>query len=281
MSIMDILNIIKIIVGSFFLKLYKFSNLLFMYSFKHVSFDNYKKKLFETEHKDIELETIEKSNDEKSGYSCVSFNIHNGFDLFNNYKIKEIITCLHKLDADIICLQEVFDKVQFDYIKKHLKYDYSFFIGELCILSKYNFDNVQTNYFDTLGIYDNNNCIISTININDTKLHIINVHLLNDITFYKQDREIKEIMNYVNWQIDRFKDKIMIIGDFNYCKHFKEIYSNQFSKLKPEKSNRSYPSIYPLLNLDKVYYRNLKLTKVEFKDIYYSDHKPLYTEFTL
>ena len=101
---------------------------------------------------------------------------------------------------------------------------------------------------------------------------------MNDITFYKQKREIKEIMKYINSKLDKFKDKILIVGDFNYTKEFTDIYTNQFSYVNYVKS---FPSIYPILSLDKVYFRNIKLNKNEIQDIYYSDHKPLYVEFTL
>ena len=273
----SIFNIIKIIVGSFFLFIYEWSNPCFIYnSIKYISLENYKNKLFERNHVKIQLK--DKESIDKDHYSCVSFNIHNGFNFFNNYKIKEIIRYLHNLDADFICLQEVFDKEQFNYINECLGYTDRCYAGDLCIFSKYKIQKNVNTYYDNLGVYNHNNFLVSTIKIKDTVLYIINAHLMNDITFYKQKREIKEIMKYINSKLDKFKDKILIVGDFNYTKEFTDIYTNQFSYVNYVKS---FPSIYPILSLDKVYFRNIKLNKNEIQDIYYSDHKPLYVEFTL
>lgn len=153
----------------------------------------------------------------------ITWNLHNGYDFWNNYTFLDQMEWLNKQNADIICLQEVpnhmgiyvknipvhYIKAQ-DILSKSLKMHYIIdHISNTMILSKYHvkkinkinqFLNCYTygNHMNTYSIkinienkYKRKNKDIekykdSNINKNIKELIINNIHLTNDITFYEQ-----------------------------------------------------------------------------------------------
>ena len=65
------------------------------------------------------------------------------------------------------------------------------------------------------------------------------------------------------------------VDSFDYCKIFKKI---DYNKCVFE---NSFPSIYPFMDLDKLFYKNINVKSNRVVNFTNSDHLPIYCEFDL
>jgi endonuclease/exonuclease/phosphatase family metal-dependent hydrolase len=203
---------------------------------------------------------------------------------------KKIINILHKIDSDIIFLQEV------DYkLYKLLKIEFQdYYFGKLekkcwaecstqtfnLIMSKYKIKLIK--YFK-LNEFNNYQGIFR-VNINKQNIYLVNVHLY-DKNKKVRNMEIKKIFRILN--ILNITDKIIIGGDFNsnITNNQDLFYKNNFKIIGYPKNKFTYQLNNEYLAIDyfivnvinniknikvKIYKPNIPLLKY-----YGSDHLPI------
>lgn len=185
------------------------------------------------------------------------------------------------LKIDICVFQEVCATRkcnQIEIFKKYLGYDYSLYSinnslfdykkGNL-ILSKYPILDKKEYKFTKYYLRPNNTGISIKINYDNKDIWITNVHLSCDITGYQQNQQINELLSKID-----LNERNIICGDFNSLlnyKGLKKIRNNFINGI----IDKTYPSIYPLYQLDYVLYNNMENLKIERLNSILSDHRPI------
>lgn len=240
----------------------------------------------------------------------LSYNIHKGFSLANwRFTLHEIRNAIRETGADICFLQEVVgfhqlhskkfstwpSEAQFEFLADTVWDHFSYGKNAVfpsrhhgnAILSKFpilHTDNtdISTNKFERRGLL---HCILE-IPGQDKKIHLYNTHLnLLDGSRQKQ----------LGWIMDKMKsvvqhqESIILAGDFNDWTgkltipltknlHLKECFHG-----KNGSHAKTFPSVFPLVSLDRVYFRNLHVSAQAVLDEPHwrqlSDHLPLFVEF--
>ena len=224
---------------------------------------------------------INKKLDNKNGnYRILSYNINYGHYLGHQH-IDSIINKIRLKNIDIICLQEVPDKKTHDYIKKYSDYKYSIFHNGLSLFTNLEIDNIDImNYSGhNFYIYPNTGLVLCKLIIDSEELYIINTHLTSDLSGLKQHDELTELVKYI--ETKEIKSRCIVIGDFNYLDRFD--YCKIFKKINYNKCvfENSFPSIYPFMDLDKLFYKNINVKSNRVVNFNNSDHLPIYCEFDL
>lgn len=241
----------------------------------------------------------------------LSFNIHKGFSLGNfNFVLNQIRDAIRFVHADIVFLQEVIGyhveyqrKVkdwpsasQFEFLADtvwtHYAYGknsvYTFGHHGNAILSKYPIlewenINVSTNRFESRGIL---HAIVEFPEI--SRLHLLCLHF--DLFETGRQKQLEHLASRIREHIPD-GDAVIVAGDFNdWRRNASGILSDKleltevFKFLKGSYA-RTFPSWYPVLHLDRIYFRGLRVEKAEIhRDGIWSslsDHVALSAEFDL
>lgn len=237
----------------------------------------------------------------------ISYNIHKGFNFSNaQFILRELKEMLKEREADILFLQEVIGKNekheknlrawpsegQFEYLADTVWRHYSYGRNAVkeghhhgnAILSKYpilfyeNID-ISTNRFEQRGLL---HCLIE---VKGRKIDLFNVHL--NLTGRGRKAQFPFIRR--RGLSHRMGDALIFAGDFNdwagaMAKDIeKELFVGEAFKVLTGRYARSYPSFFPLLSLDRVFYQNLKVTASRVLKTGHwrklSDHLPLEVDF--
>ena len=120
------------------------------------------------------------------------------------------------------------------------------------------------------------------------EIHVLNAHL--GLLQFERELQVARLCNYVN-QVATPKAPLLIAGDFNDWRkkvtqdlseklHMDEVFLNQEAKYA-----RTFPSRFPLLNLDRIYFRKLELKSATILKgkpwTRLSDHLPIMADFRL
>lgn len=133
------------------------------------------------------------------------WNSHEGMPKREEYLIKEI----RKVDADVICLQEVRDKKQAEYITEQMGYGYMFFDSYdneaegLCVMSHLPFAET----FSWMKV----NALAVSVNDNGKRIGIVNLHL----PWESERKRECQIVNIVEQMSTMKTDYMLLTGDFN------------------------------------------------------------------
>jgi len=242
----------------------------------------------------------------------LSYNIHKGFSpLGRRLTIERIKQLIQSLDADIVMLQEVVgdhkherykitpqdnSNIQFEFLADQIWPNYAYGKNAPypqghhgnCILSKYPIKswrniNISTNKLEQRGLLH----AVIEWPANQQPLHLLCTHL----NLFEKSRtfQISKIIDYVNGA-DLKAHPLILCGDFNDWRQSisRQLKKNcdieeSFFKLNGKHAT-TFPSICPVLKLDRIYYRGLipihATWQHQFKSIS-SDHIPLYSEFSL
>ena len=104
----------------------------------------------------------------------------------------------------------------------------------------------------------------------------MNTHLSADITGYKQYNELLELNTFLE---DKMNKPVIITGDFNIKDNIDNIDKiNNFSTVKLP---YTYPSYFPCLQLDRIFYKKIQILNKNIIKTYNSDHFPILCEFML
>jgi endonuclease/exonuclease/phosphatase family metal-dependent hydrolase len=240
----------------------------------------------------------------------LSYNIHKGFTIGNtDFILQQIRNAMREVNADVLFLQEVLGDhndsrcripdwetaIQFEYLADttwpHFAYGKNAIYSEghhgNAILSKFpiiEWTNrlISTNRFEQRGL------LKARVMIPQLEREIIlaNTHL--DLTQGGRDQQARMIID------DMKKDAEtpwVLLGDFNDWnkKVAKKIESElgviEAFKTMHGKYPPTFPSILPVLSLDRVFLNKMKVTQaVTLKDGHWkklSDHLPLYVEIEI
>lgn len=232
----------------------------------------------------------------------ISYNIHKGFSALNRHfileKIRETINLVH---PDFVCLQEVLGhpknifQSQFEYIADqswpHHAYGKNTAYPEghhgNAILSKFPItswgnQDVSINKVETRGLLHT----VIDLPGKNCSLYLFCVHL----GLLEKDRlkQIQIIATAIDFIVPP-NSPLIIAGDFNDWKKSASGFLRNKLKLKEafleleKKHPLTYPSWFPFLALDRIYYRNLECKSVNLlKNKIWSklsDHLPIEAEF--
>lgn len=221
----------------------------------------------------------------------LSYNIHKGYDWKNkNYFLKEVKEFIKYSKADVVCLQEVVGKnekykdiglidAQFEYLADELWPHYSYghnavydhgHHGNL-ILSKFpieSFENIDlsTNRFEKRGLLV---CKIILPELKKTPHNFFYV-ACSHLNLLHTGRLIqyKRIKNHIQ-MINKNDAPVVIAGDFNdwnqKCAHVfeQELEMKDVHKATHGFFAKTFPAAYPMLCLDRIYVKNLKINDVQ------------------
>ncbi len=242
----------------------------------------------------------------------LTMNIHKGFSNFNlAFTLHQLKAALQSTNADILFLQEVVgenlhlqkkiaswpSQSQSEFLADS-KWTYQVYGKNMvrhhrhhgnAILSRYEIllhENIpiSTYRLEQRGLQ---HCSISIPNLSKP-LHLLNVHL--DLTHFSRKKQISQIIHRISDRVPQ-DSPLILAGDFN----------DWGQKLSPSLKNflnleesfhaihgyhaKSFPSFFPFLRLDRVYFRylNVVYSKVLNQKTWsiLSDHLPILSEFDI
>jgi endonuclease/exonuclease/phosphatase family metal-dependent hydrolase len=238
----------------------------------------------------------------------LTYNIHKGFSAGNlNYALKNIKKSIQTVHADLVFLQEVIghhdehvnhmndwpNSSQFEYLADqvwpHFAYGKNALYSEghhgNAILSKYPihfFENEDVSF----SKIERRGLLHAEIRHDHHTVHAFCIHL----GLFENDRnkQIKKLSHRIAKMVPP-EASIIIAGDFNDWRQSATNLMKSELSLKEaffEQSGKhanTFPSWFPCLSLDRVYYRNLKCVSTEvLKGELWkkqSDHLPIVVEF--
>jgi endonuclease/exonuclease/phosphatase family metal-dependent hydrolase len=251
-------------------------------------------------------------SDNKHQLRVCSYNIHKGFSAANiRPMLQNLRHAIRTIDADLVFLQEVVGKrlpasvgrsqqdkngvftyPQFEYLADDVWPHHAYGRNAIyqrghhgnAILSKNAFsewDNVDVSqwWFSQRGL------LFGRLNMG---VYLVCIHF--GLFARERQKQLHQLLQLLDEKVPADMP-LIIAGDFNDWQGklhqqmtdqfgFKEAYSERYGA--PAKT---FPARFPLLTMDRIYFRNLKLadTKV-LKGLQWrrlSDHQPLYAEFDL
>lgn len=248
----------------------------------------------------------------KTSLRVLSYNIHKGFCALNrHFTLHKIKKAIRETSADICFLQEVVGEhdslktrvtdwpteSQFEFLADTIWPHYSYGKNAVfperhhgnALLSKYPIVlnenlNISTNSFEQRGL------LHIRIEIPDRQMHLdlLNTHL--NLMHGSRLQQTEQIIQWTEKNIAQDKP-LILAGDFNdwsgsLTPHFKNRLSLSESFMVGRGQHaRTFPSQFPMMTLDRIYFRGLKVLSQEvlkgapWSDL--SDHLPLFVEFEL
>lgn len=240
----------------------------------------------------------------------LTYNIHKGFNIGNTrFVLAKIKESIRLLEPDFVFLQEV----QGQHNAHHLKVkDYPSegqfeFLADTAwphhtygknavypkghhgnaILSKYPI-KVWHNLDLTLHRLEQRGLLHAQVQIKDKTLHLLNTHI--NLFHSHRRRQVEMIRNYIKNEINQ-DDPIILAGDFNdwhkklHKTIIKDLEFNEVFSFLYQSNPKTFPSFFPLLPLDRIYYKNvLPSSATLLKEGPWhslSDHLALYAELSL
>ncbi len=238
----------------------------------------------------------------------LSYNIHKGFDRGNkNYFLDEIKKLIESSDADLVFLQEVVGKSekykkkglidgQFEFLADSIWKHYSYAQNSLydhghhgnLILSRYPIEswenvNITTNKLEKRGF------LVCKINIPHKKnnhIYVACAHL--DLLQRGRRIQYQTIKKKILSLGASEHEPMIVAGDFNdWNQKCTEVFEvdlgmKETHKIMHGKFAKTFPASFPVLTLDRIYIKNLKVIKSQiFKQKtkkHFSDHLPLFCE---
>lgn len=243
-------------------------------------------------------------------FKLLSYNIHKGFNSFNTKLVLEKIRdSIRSTDADLVCLQEVVGdnakfrsshkewpaESQFEFLADQVWPHHSYGKNAVytdghhgnAILSKYpllgveNLD-ISTNRWERRGL------LHAKLDLPEQELHVICTHL--DLLGFNRKKQLHKICNRIKTAIP-MDAALVIAGDFNDWDQAlgpvlkKNFQMNEAFKTMSGEYAVTFPSWWPVLKMDRIYFKNLQLhaahTLAEQTWSSLSDHLPLMAEFNL
>ena len=210
-----------------------------------------------------------------------------------------IAEVLKQIDADVIALQEVvgMDEAEREHNHVHAIADelgYDFRIGENrrhrgsaygnALLSRLPIV-ADRNHDLSFRMYEPRGCLQVTIaSSSNTSLQIYNVHL--GTSFFERRYQAHRLFDVIE---ENPSAPRIVLGDFNEWTRGRatHLLSNHLNSAEPDRiagRARSYPSVFPILHLDHIYYDSqLKLKRIAVHRsrlaLLASDHLPIVAEF--
>lgn len=227
--------------------------------------------------------------------TVLSYNIHKGFDfLSRKLVLTEIRALLRDTRADIVCLQEVLGAhqvhgAQMEFLADSVWTHYSYGKNAVyeeghhgnCILSKYPITETH-NHDLSQHRYERRGLLMAKIGVPEsgTTFSVLTTHL--NLLERHRTRQVPLILDAIKLH-GLEKGPLLLCGDFNDWRNSLRV--GEKLELSEVPAQSSFPSIYPCLPLDRVYYRDFGL--VEHKVLSsnalrkLSDHLPVLVKFRI
>lgn len=242
----------------------------------------------------------------------VTYNMHKGFSPGNQrFILHQIKSALHALNADVVFLQEIQgehriksaqyqnwpDESQFEFLADEIWPHHAYGKNAIykdghhgnAILSKFPFvkwENINVSFMKKAS----RSLLHGVIQLpqQTVPVHIICVHL--GLFSFERQRQLTKLVERIEDTVPH-NEPLIIAGDFNdwlgksekFLCH--ELGMTEIFKSDVEKYARTFPAWMPILPMDRIYYRGLKIQHRQcLRDkpwIGLSDHLPLLAEFTI
>jgi endonuclease/exonuclease/phosphatase family metal-dependent hydrolase len=239
----------------------------------------------------------------------LTYNIHKGFAAGNQkFILDQIKSSIRETHANLVCLQEVVgfheghakrvkdwpEMSQFEFLADQTWSHYAY--GKNAIYSEGHHGNAILSKYPIVS-WENEDASLSRIErrgflhaVIETpemgKIHLISLHL----NLFEKDRttQLKQLCARVQREVPA-GEPLLIAGDFNDWRQTAgsiiedELQVREAFFETRGAHARTFPSIFPVLNLDRIYYRGLECQMAEvkhggvFRSL--SDHLPLVAEF--
>lgn len=236
-----------------------------------------------------------------SQVKVLSYNIHKGFSFGNlKYILNEIKLKIVETGADIVFLQEVGEHKdlgsQFEYLADNMWPHYAYGRNAVyenghhgnAILSRFpiiSYENIDLTQYklEKRGLLHATIC-----DSRGTKVHLMTLHL--DLMNRNRVKQLQIVTDYIN-RVVPAGEIIILGGDFNdWTENASQMLKAQNQLFEAHrhlhlKYARTFPSVFPVLPLDRIYFRNLEplhsevLKTSAWKNL--SDHLALLSEFKL
>ncbi|MEZ0392056.1 MAG: endonuclease/exonuclease/phosphatase family protein [Pseudobdellovibrionaceae bacterium] len=242
----------------------------------------------------------------------LSYNIHKGFNLTGfKFTLHAIRHALRETGADLMLLQEVVGEnkkfqetisdwplqAQFEFLADSIWPHYSYgknavfterhhgnaILSRFPILMEENI-NISTNTWEQRGLL---HCEIGLPELEDT-LHVFNVHL--DLREKGRKQQFEKIVERAKSHVPP-ETPFILGGDFNDWSEslhpmcIEHLGAYESHSAVHNKLAKSFPSFYPQLALDRLYYKHLKISSSTTLSARpwteLSDHLPLLVEFEI
>lgn len=223
----------------------------------------------------------------------LSYNIHKGKNLAQEYILKQIKSSISSVGADLVLLQEVVgnsNKIttsQFEFLADSIWDHYAY--GRNAVKNEYNHGNAILSKYPILkwenvdissSKLESRGILYAYLEIEKVSVHVFCLHL----SLRQKDR-VKQLQRLSTLLKDiPSGEPIIVGGDFN---DWNKKLNSQMNEIGLEMITlpKTFPSFYPLLPLDRIYVRNIKQLKVEvltdksWREL--SDHLALLVEIEL
>ncbi len=233
----------------------------------------------------------------------VTYNVHRCRGIDGRVRPARIAEVLREVDADVAALQEVVSVAEGGPEENQAE----FLAGETgmqcqlgenrqmrggaygnVVLSRFPMRRVE-NYDLSVKGYERRGCLHIDVDMEDSVLHIFNVHLGTD--YMERRHQGRRLMGAEILLNRRLNGPRLMLGDFNewapglttrlLSSHLKSV-----DIRKHLKRGRTYPGLMPFLHLDHIYHdEELELRKLTLhrsrKALVASDHLPLVADFRL
>lgn len=244
-------------------------------------------------------------------FTVLSYNIHKGFTYNNRqFILEKIRESVRAVNADALLLQEVIGEhsghakkvqgwpavSQFEFLADQLWPHFAY--GKNAVYTKGHHGNAILSKFPILsyenmdisqGPFEQRGLLHAQVEPKDSeKIHLICTHF--GLKQKYRDFQTKALCAYINKHIPE-NEALIVAGDFNdWRRKISPIVWDQERLMEAylsthKKHARTFPSRRPLLELDRIYFRELKCTSARVvKDANWailSDHLPLVATFQI
>ena len=239
----------------------------------------------------------------------LSLNLHKGFSMFNRrFVLHELKRAILDVSADLVFLQEVIgdhqihseniedwpEAPQYEFLADSIWSDYAYGRNAVyteghhgnAILSKWpikKWQNIDVSEHSS----ESRGILHCEIVVDEKSLHCLCVHFGLLEKFRRE--QLKKLQKYIQTNI-MATDPVIVAGDFNDWRlKAKEGFSDPsgFREVFEELDGRvrkTFPSLLPILSLDRIYFKNLSPNEVLPIDgklwSKLSDHRPLAASFS-
>jgi endonuclease/exonuclease/phosphatase family metal-dependent hydrolase len=245
-------------------------------------------------------------------FKVLTYNIHKGFDLYNRQFVLHMIReQLRAVNVDIVFLQEIHgaherhetrvedwpEVTQFEFLADQVWSHYAYGRNAIytsghhgnAILSKYPIEewkNINISKWRRAS----RSLLHGVVRDPETglRLHVICVHL--GLMGYERNRQLDILVKYINENLTRDMP-LIIAGDFNDWsgklgrRLETDLALTEVFRATHGHCARTWPSTWPLLQMDRIYFRGLRLEECHcFSGLPWkrlSDHAPLYARFAM
>lgn len=235
----------------------------------------------------------------------LTYNVHKFFDITRTtYFLSQLKETLSKMDLDFVFLQEIpglqpekhkkkYDADPLEHLADGIWDHYAYGKNAIyttgnhgnAILSKYPFIEWKNHDISNHRL-EKRGFMIGRVDIKKMPIYVCCTHL--DLTSVGRTKQIQKIEKYLEEETNP-DQPLIFCGDFNdwrgMIKKFMQHRSLECVSVQVKDGEfLTFPSFYPMLSLDRIFYRNATCAKVKvLTDPHWkklSDHLPIYAEFT-